>query len=145
MLRSIINRLKTTAISEPTQEKWLEISQRFHERWNFPHVLGAIDGKHVRIRCPNNSGSLFFNYKHYFSIVLLAIVDADYKFLCVDIGSYGREGDSGIFQKSVFGQRIRNNSFNIPESTVLNGKQCFQIIFNLNYFRILAKYRDAID
>ena len=34
------------------------------------------------------------------TVVLLAFVDANYKFVMVDIGSYGREGDSGIIEKS---------------------------------------------
>ncbi|KAJ8928118.1 hypothetical protein NQ314_019344 [Rhamnusium bicolor] len=67
---------------------------------NFPNAIAAIDGKHVRIVCPEKGGSLFFNYKSYFSIVLLALVDANYKFINVDIGSYGKEGDAGIFAKS---------------------------------------------
>lgn len=67
---------------------------------DFPNCVGAIDGKHVRVVCPNKSGSLYYNYKNYFSIVLLAIVDAKYKFLAIDVGSYGKEGDSGIFAKS---------------------------------------------
>lgn len=87
----------------------------FWTRWNFPNLVAAIDGKHVRIMCPNKTGSLFFNYKNYFSIVLLALVDANYKFVIVDIGSYGKEGDAGIFSKSQTGQEIYSDKFNFPQ------------------------------
>lgn len=43
--------------------------------------------------------------------MLLAFVDANYKFVMVDIGSYGREGDSGILEKSNLGQLIKNEEF----------------------------------
>ena len=59
--------------------------------------IGAIDGKHVKVQAPPDSGSKFFNYKHSFSVVLLALVDARYKFTVVDIGSYGRNSDGGTF------------------------------------------------
>jgi hypothetical protein len=36
-----------------------------------------MDEKHVPIKMPSGSGSLFFNYKH-FSILLLALEDANY-------------------------------------------------------------------
>ena len=55
-----------------SREKWLEISRKFEQRWNYPHALGAIDGKHVKIVKPNNGGSYFYNYKHMHSIILLA-------------------------------------------------------------------------
>lgn len=54
----------------PTKDMFYSISNDFNNIWNFPHVLGCIDGKHVRIICPRKSGSMFFNYKKYFSIVL---------------------------------------------------------------------------
>lgn len=95
----------------------------FWERWQFPHCVGAVDGKHVRIVCPANSGSLYFNYKQFFSIVLLAVVDARYKFLAVDIGSYGKEGDSGIFVKSTMGKQIYSNRFCFPPENVVQGTQ----------------------
>jgi len=41
--------------------------------------------------------------------VLLAVVDASYNFIFVDIGGYGREGDAGLFHRSSFGQAMENN------------------------------------
>jgi hypothetical protein len=94
-------------------------ANEFYTKWNFPNCILAIDGKHVRIRCPNNSGSLYFNYKDYFSIVLMAMVDANYKFIAIDVGSFGREGDSGIFLKSNMGQQILNCTFKFPQDCAL--------------------------
>lgn len=42
---------------------WIRVSNEFHCKWNFPNCLGAVDGKHIRIRCSKNARSLFFNYK----------------------------------------------------------------------------------
>ncbi|XP_063875924.1 uncharacterized protein LOC135108951 [Scylla paramamosain] len=69
-----------------TTKGWKEVARGFHERWNFPHTLGAIDGKHIRIKNPDFSGSHYHNYKK-FSVVLLAVVDSDYKFLFIDVGA----------------------------------------------------------
>ena len=38
-------------------------SKDFQEIWNLLHYIGAIDGKHVAIKSPLNSGSSYFNYK----------------------------------------------------------------------------------
>ncbi|CAH2009311.1 unnamed protein product [Acanthoscelides obtectus] len=44
----------------PTKEAFRAIANDFNNIWNFPNVLGAIDGKHVRILCPDGSGSMFY-------------------------------------------------------------------------------------
>lgn len=89
-------------------------AEDFGRQWHFPNCVGAVDGKHVRIVSPGHSGSLYFNYKQFFSIVLLAVVDANYKFVFVDVGSYGKEGDSGIFDKSNIGKTFRTGNMFPP-------------------------------
>lgn len=76
--------------------------------------LGAMDGKHIVLQKPANSGSTFFNYKHTHSIVLLAVVDADYRFLIVDVGCQGRISDGGVFRNSSFCSALESNALNIP-------------------------------
>ncbi|XDV44729.1 hypothetical protein PO909_012969 [Leuciscus waleckii] len=79
--------LKDTYMPIPNEELWKTTALRFSEKWNFPNCISALDGKHIVIQAPANSGSQFFNYKGTFSVVLLALVDADYRFLVVDVGA----------------------------------------------------------
>jgi len=92
----------------------MTLSAEFEAKTNFPHCIGALDGKHVSILPPPNSGSLYYNYKHYFSIVLLALVDANCRFIYVDIGEYGRVSDGGVFNNSSLVQALEHNTLNIP-------------------------------
>ena len=66
------------------------------------------------IKCPANSGSNFYNYKNFFSIVLFAIVDADYKFVYVDVGKNGRISDGGIFANTPIYTKLENNDLKLP-------------------------------
>ena len=54
-----------------------------------PHTLGALDEKHIDMKKPNKSGSDNYNDKGFFCLVLLALVDAEYRFLWIDCGSSG--------------------------------------------------------
>lgn len=84
-----------------------------------PNCLGALDGKHIAIKAPKHSGSMFFNYKGFFSIVFLALVDADYKFSFVDVGSNGRISDGGVLRESCLQAALDNNSLGIPPANCL--------------------------
>ena len=92
-------------------EDWTKIEERFRNRWNVPHAVGALDGKHIAIKKPKKSRSEYFNYKGYFSLELLALVDADYKFLWVNAGGSGSSSDAQIFNCSKLKRRIENGTF----------------------------------
>lgn len=96
-----------------TKERWEAVANQFQERANFPHCLGAVDGKHIEI--VNPVGSLYFNYKGYSSVVLMAVADADYQFLFADVGSYGKDHDSTIFRRTSLWQAIENDTIELPE------------------------------
>ena len=93
---------------------WKEVARQFHAKWNFEHVLGAIDGKHVHIRKPRKTGSMYFNYKKFHSIILLGVADANCRFIYASCGSKGRAGDAGIYDGSNLKIALENGQLPIP-------------------------------
>lgn len=100
---------------------WKDHANNFANKWHFPHCYGAIDGKHVLITAPPNSGCEYFHYKGTFSIVLMAIVDAEYRFVVVEVGGYGRQSDGGTFGQRILGQYITNSTIALPKPDYLPG------------------------
>lgn len=103
----------------PTTDLLQSIAKDYFKTWNFPNCVGCIDGKHIRIKCPKNSGSIYYNYKQYFSIVLQGIADANYKFVTIDVGAYGKQSDGGIFSLSNVYKCLKTNTFNMPSPEYL--------------------------
>lgn len=99
-------------------EEWLAIEKGFKR---FPHCVGAIDGKHIVVQCPAQTGSEYYNYKRTFSIVLLALVDSNFCFTFADIGSQGRISDGGVLRNSLLWQKMCSNQLNLPEPSPLPG------------------------
>uniref|UniRef100_A0A1Y1M573 DDE Tnp4 domain-containing protein n=1 Tax=Photinus pyralis TaxID=7054 RepID=A0A1Y1M573_PHOPY len=96
----------------PSNDNTVAISNEFFRKWKFPNCVGCIDGKHIRIKNPANAGSMYRNYKQFFSIVLQALAGPDYKFICIDVGAYGKESDGGIFTNSNLSRQLENGALN---------------------------------
>ncbi|XP_055020896.1 uncharacterized protein LOC129412060 [Boleophthalmus pectinirostris] len=102
-----------------TISEWKAVAKDFADKWHFPHCLGAIDGKHIFIQPPAKSGSMFHNYKSRFSIILMAVVDANYKFLYASAGTQGRVSDAGVFAHSDLKHAMDTGMLSFPPADTL--------------------------
>lgn len=71
---------------------------------------------------PQQSGSLYFNYKSTFSIVFLGVPDANYMLLYADVGCQGRISDGGLFKLTSLYKDLENNTAHVPRSEALPGR-----------------------
>jgi len=90
---------------------------------NFPNCSGAVDGKHIRVIKREHGGSMFYNYKDFFSVVLIAMADTNYRVVYVDVGSYGKDCDSTIFKRSTIWTSIQTNMLEVPSEIALAGTE----------------------
>nr|XP_054753761.1 putative nuclease HARBI1 [Lytechinus pictus] len=130
--QAIVDEYANEVIQCPTTEQeWRAIAEEYERRWNVPHVMGALDGKHVALRKPENSGSLYHNYKHFFSVVLMALVDANYRFLWIDTGAQGHMSDAQIYNASELKETVESGQIGFPPpEPMTNDNQ------NMPYFMI---------
>ncbi|XP_031329831.1 protein ALP1-like [Photinus pyralis] len=87
-----------------TPAAWTEVAKIFETRWNLPHCVGAIDGKHVVLQAPVNS------------------VDGNYNFMFADVGCQGRISDGGVFKASKLHRMLAENTLGLPLPEELPGR-----------------------
>ena len=79
------------------------MEEKLRTRWNVLHAAGALDGKRLQ---------------GFFSLVLLVLVDTEYRFLSIDSRSSGSSSDAQIFNKNDWTEKIEDRSLGLlaPES-----------------------------
>ncbi|GAB1867793.1 Nuclease harbi1-like protein [Camponotus japonicus] len=93
--RALVSVLKNVFVKPPANEvEWRQVAAGFWEEWQFPHCVGAINGKHIQIQAPQTSQN---------------------------IGAEGSQSDGGVFQSSEMGRRLNDGSINFPKSHNLRG------------------------
>lgn len=88
--RAIYQVLKPDYLRLPsTQTEWQRVAADYYAQWHFPMCIGALDGKRVLISKPPHSGSEYYDYKGHLSVIMLALVDVNYKFMYITVGARG--------------------------------------------------------
>ncbi|XP_046679091.1 uncharacterized protein LOC124366548 [Homalodisca vitripennis] len=61
VLKAIIEALQDFFKLPANEDEWKLVSHDFNEVWNYPHCIGALDGKHVQIQRPENTVAEYYN------------------------------------------------------------------------------------
>ena len=67
---------------------------------------------------PLSGGWNYYNHKHFHSIVLMTLLDANYKFLYVDIGCQGRLSNGAVYQNCSFYKFLTTDQLKIPTDSI---------------------------
>ena len=113
-LKSTMAKLRTEHSSEEDFKKNI---RDMEEIWQFRYWWAAIDGCHIPIKCP--AGSLksckeYHNFKNFYSIVMMAMVDSNCRFIWGTCGFPGNSHDAIIFQSTQMWSDIKEGKF-IPQ------------------------------
>ena len=85
--RAIIENLWEESVGRhwpKTEAEFLEKMIEMESMWQFPFCFGAVDGCHIPIRCPSGgreANKEYHNFKNFYSIVLMGMVDAKYRYI----------------------------------------------------------------
>jgi hypothetical protein len=87
-------------LTDPDHDRFIYIAVKFPDWWNSPNAIGYIDARLIRIKCPIKDGSLFYNFKQFYSKVLQRVAVSESRSIFIDVGAYGKQIDVGIFSYS---------------------------------------------
>lgn len=79
---------------EPKSEMWLKSQKVLEKSWTFYTALRQLLANMYYFESREEQDP--YNYKKICSIVLLVVVDANYKFIVVDAVSYGKNSDDSV-------------------------------------------------
>lgn len=94
-----------------TAEEQARVKQGFYRIGSFPQVLGAIDGTHINLRRPpGDHPEQYLNRHHRFSMNVMAVCDADLRFLNVYADYPGANADAYIWANSQLAAAFRDGT-----------------------------------
>ncbi|XP_075161790.1 uncharacterized protein LOC142234515 [Haematobia irritans] len=105
------------------------------EQYGLPQCFGAIDGCHIEVHPPKSEAVDYFNYKGWYSTVLLALVDHRYRFTYINVGAPGRCNDSSLFEKSNLFRILQDGRLK-QNSSLINGKLIPAFIIGDSAFKL---------
>ncbi|CAB1103748.1 unnamed protein product [Ectocarpus sp. CCAP 1310/34] len=108
--RRVDKYLRDECVWWPSPEEQRDMSAAWELEKHLRGVIGAIDGSHIKILAPPDSlQTSYYNYKHFYSISLLAIVDNEGMFRWFCSGAPGACADSGVLTDTAFYEMVQED------------------------------------
>ena len=125
---AIVRQLMYCFIRLPTGDKLEEIVAGFREV-GFPHCAGAVDGTNIPIIAPAEYHADYHNRKGWYSILMQAVVDHQYRFTDVCIGWPRLVHDARVFANSKVFRRVEEDELFPNQTVVIKGIQMPIVLF----------------
>ncbi|XP_070390818.1 uncharacterized protein [Dermacentor albipictus] len=118
LCEAVIHTMEAEWIKMPTASSMAEHIREFTATLEFPQAIGALDGCHFPVSPPRESATDYRNYKGWYSIILLALVDHKYRFRYINVGSPGRCHDAYVYHRSRLADAVKGPLFRRPLATI---------------------------
>ena len=90
----------------PSGEARSRVMAEFEQDKALPNCLGALDCTHIHMEKPANCASeKYYDRNGRFSLIVMAVVDLNYRFLYIHVGCPGPYNDARVFRISALGTR----------------------------------------
>lgn len=83
-----------------TEDEVQEAIDGFEKDYDFPQIVGAIDGSHIEIKAPSENHEDYYNRKQYYSVVRQGIVNSKLMFQHISVGFPGSIHNARILKLS---------------------------------------------
>lgn len=124
-------------IQWPTGNEAFRVMEEFQNCCEFPNVIGAIDGTHIKIRAPSHDPTSYINRKDYHSIILQAVCDRHGKFTHCFAGYPGCTHNARVFRNSPVAQFLQDPEHYFIDNSHIIGDGAYTI-----YSNVMVPFRD---
>ncbi|XP_077523192.1 uncharacterized protein LOC144134077 [Amblyomma americanum] len=124
----IVRVLESRFVRYPRRHELEEHVRQFVAVTGFPQGVGALDGCHIEVSPPKKQAADYYNYKGWYSVILLEVVDYSYKFIYTKVGTPGKNHDSDVFLKLRLPKVLSSDLFQLGKRTFNGVSVCPVII-----------------
>lgn len=114
-----------------------DVMEHFKRTCGFPHVIGAIDGTHIKIRAPPIDTASYINRKGFPSLNVQLVCDSRGLFTHCYAGEVGSIHDARVFRNSPVARFLEMSDVYFPNNSHIIGDAAYAI-----HPHLLVPFRD---